>query len=94
MKLMFYFKGGFDMKETVSEIKKWIIAIWIVLVFNFKTFKNLILCGMDKIDLYICKRNMMDAVYQCCSGLIVHHICDADEVINLYIELCDKIREA
>ena len=95
MKLIsLYFIGGFDMKETVSEIKKWIIAFWIVLMFVFKTFKNIILYEMDKINLYIYKRNMMDATYQCCSGLIVHHICDADKVINLYVELCDEIRKA
>lgn len=95
MKLIsLYFIGGFDMKETVSEIKKWIIAFWIVLMFVFKTFKNIILYEMDKINLYIYKRNMMDAIYQCCSGLIVHRICDADKVINLYVELCDEIRKA
>lgn len=82
------------MKETVSEIKKWIIAFWIVLMFDFKTFKNIILYEMDKINLYIYKRNMMDAIYQCCSELIVHHICDADKVINFYVEFCDEIRKA
>lgn len=82
------------MKDTISEIRKRIIGIWIMLIFFLKVFKNIILYEMNKINSYIYKRNMMDAVYQCCSGLIVHHICDADEVINLYIELCDKIREA
>lgn len=82
------------MKDTISEIRKRIIGIWIMLIFFLKVFKNIILYEMNKINSYIYKRNMMDAVYQCCLGLIVHDICDADEVINLYIELCNKIREA
>lgn len=48
---------------------------------------------MDKINLYIYNSNMMDAIYQCCNGLIVHDICDADMVINFYNELCDEINK-
>lgn len=82
------------MKDTISEIKKRIIGIWITLIFFLKVFKNITLYEMNKINLYIYKRNMMDAVYQCCLGLIGHDICDADEVINLYIKLTDEIKKA
>ena len=81
------------MKDIISEIRKRIITIRIVLIFSFRICKNIILIEMDKIDLYIYKRNMMDAVYQCCLGLIVHDIFDAGEVINLYIKLCDEIKK-
>lgn len=82
------------MKETVSKIRKRIITIWIVLIFLLRVFKNVILYEMNKINLYIYKRNMMDAVYQCCLGLIVHDICNTNDTINLYVELCDEIKKA
>ena len=81
------------MKDTISEIRKRIITIWISLIFLLRVFKNITLILMDKINLYIYKRNMMNAVYQCCLGLIVHDIYDADEVINLYIKLTDEIKK-
>ena len=81
------------MKKTVSEIRKRIIGIWISLILCLKVFKNIILYEMDKINLYIYKRNMMDAIYQYCLWLIVHDLYDADEVINLYIKLCDEIKK-
>lgn len=82
------------MKDTISEIRKRIIGIWITLIFFLKAFKNIILYETNKINLYIYKRNMMDAIYQCYLGLIGHDICDADEVINLYIKLTDEIKKA
>lgn len=81
------------MKDTISKIRKRIIGIWITLIFFLKIFKNIILYEMNKINLYIYKRNMTDAVYQCCLGLIVHDIYDANEVINLYIKLTDEIKK-
>ena len=81
------------MKEIVSEIRKRIITIWIALIFLLRVFKNITLIEMDKINLYIFKRNMMNAVYQCSLGLIAHDIYDADEVINLYIKLTDEIKK-
>ena len=81
------------MKEIVSKIRKRIITIWIALIFLLRIFKNIILIEMDKINLYIFKRNMINAVYQCCLGLIGHDIYDANEVINLYIKLTDEIKK-
>lgn len=81
------------MKKTVSKIIKRIITIWIELIFFLKAFKNITLYEMNKINLYIYKRNMMDAVYQYCLGLIGHDIYDADKVINLYIKLTDEIKK-
>ena len=81
------------MKNTISEIRKRIIGVWISLIFLLKVYKNIILYEMDKINSYIYKRNMMDALYQFCLGLIVHDLYDADEVINLYIKLCDEMKK-
>lgn len=81
------------MKDIISKIRKRIIGIWITLIFFLKIFKNIILYGMNKFNLHIYKRNMMDAVYQCCLGLIVHDIYDADEVTNLYIKLTDEVKK-
>lgn len=81
------------MKYIISKIRKRIISIWITLIFFLKIFKNIILYEMNKINLYIYKRNMMDAVYQYCLGLIVHNIYDVDKVINLYIKLTYEIKK-
>lgn len=81
------------MKEIVSKIIKRIIGIWIMLIFFLKAFKNIILYEINKINLYIYKRNMMDAVYQLCLRLIGHDIYDANKVINLYVKLCDEIKK-
>ena len=81
------------MKDIISYIRKRIIVIWISLIFLLRVFKNITLIETDKSNLYIYKRNMMDAVYQWCLGLIVHDIYDAGEVINLYIKLCDEIKK-
>ena len=82
------------MKKLVRKIRNWIIAIWIMLILSVKTFKNIILYKKNKINLHIYKGNMMNAMYQYCSGIIVHKLMDSNEAIKMYIEFCDEIRKA
>lgn len=80
------------MKEIVSEIKDWIIVIYMTLRLLFKMFKNIALYKMKKINTHFCKSNIIDALYEYYHGIIIHDIdVDVDEVIEAYNYAVDKI---
>ena len=73
------------MKDTISEIRKqirkWIIATYIVLILCLKTYKYKILYKMNRISKNVYNLYLIDAFYQCYYKAIIYDLINANDAI-------------
>ena len=76
------------MKDTISEIRKqirkWIIANYIVLILCLKIYKYKILYKMNRISKNVYILYLIDALYQCYYKATIYDLINANDAICLY----------